>query len=494
MIDKDIKISSKISADLALIVLFAFIAKLALWGWFRAEYTDSIIQLQLFHNKNTYFPPLFPTLSMAIDLLISNPVLSGRFVSILASVILVIPLYSWCNRLGGKKLARYSVILWILSPVGFRWSLHAMTDMTFTFFFFMAVKEWYEVSKSIKEENEDSENNKVWRFWLWAGLAVLTRYQGLALVPIGLLLLWQTGRKGILQKNGFGIILSLIPWIILIGWIAYRGFGHTDQFVSRTHDSWEYTWKAYLLMGGGFITTLPYALTYPFTLALLIGIVPVCKEWRKSFLWVNLYLFVVWLIAHSAFQSFQYRYFLPLIPFGCMIAAMGILKSSEVLQKFRLSWIPGFVVIGWLSIMTLLVLGLQRDAFADIVDTALYVKEQVPPQAVVYSDEVYNQGNENIKMAYWAERSFRYFDPKHIDLKPGDFLVFHCEYTPLEDAYGWLSQHYNVSVVNQSTFRLMPLLPDIMTDPPVTSSPVCWYYRYTWQTYQGIVLRIDGLK
>jgi 4-amino-4-deoxy-L-arabinose transferase-like glycosyltransferase len=98
------------------------------------------------------------------------------------------------------------------------------------------------------------------------GLAVLTKFTGLSLVP---LLLVYGGMK--LRRPGWWLAAPLVPLLFAAGyeWLTYRLYGHglltyaatyTAKFRESTHgNSWENGVWGIAFMGGCFLTTLFYA-------------------------------------------------------------------------------------------------------------------------------------------------------------------------------------------------------------------------------------------
>lgn len=89
-------------------------------------------------------PPLFFLLSMISEIFIKNPLLAGRFVSVVAGGFTLIGLYLLTSRLFNRKAAIVSSLLFITSPFTLTYDRLALMDSLLTTFsvwtFFIAIK------------------------------------------------------------------------------------------------------------------------------------------------------------------------------------------------------------------------------------------------------------------------------------------------------------------------------------------------------------------
>jgi len=504
-------------SPLSLLILAGIAGRIFLLNWYRGEYTDGIIQLQLFENENTYFPPLYPLLAGWTERLVGHPVLAGRLVSLLASTLALIPLYHLTRRLFSERAALWAGVFYLAAAVPNRWALRVMSDSLFTFFFMLALMAFVfslrrpegegiaHLPRKMSRELTLALSRARLRRWLYvliaaAGLATLTRYQGLALLPLVVVSLYRN-RRGYTKWELLETALSLLPWLALLYWLRVRGFGHPEQFAGRVHATPWHTLLAYWDMAETFVLYLPYALTVPVFALAVAGFVssggsPLLKATR----WTLVYLFALWLVVHAAFQSFQYRYFLPLVPLLMLFAGGGMagLEGYFHRRRWRGALALGLCAVALSLAFSAAALFFQRNAFADFTEVGGWIAGGNFRGGKIFATEVYNPGNYNLKLSFWAGQPVAFLESLDSPaLQPGDFLVLSNVYNaPLERFHAALSSRYEFDVVSRTqNYRLIPLLPDIMVNPPgATSQPLCMAYRYYPQEYYSYVIRITGVR
>ncbi len=506
---------SSLLSPLSILVLAGIASKLFLLNWFRGEYTDGIIQLQLFQNRNTFFPPLYPLLAEWAQAITRDPVLAGRLVSLLASALTLIPLYHLARRMFGPRAAWWAGWLyWLVrrQPVG----ASGVDRSLFTFFFLGALFTFVRSIESLYAapiahlpaklaiEFNLALGRARKRRWLYlliavTGLATLTRYQGLALLPL-IAVAAARNRKGYTRWEMLETAFSLLPWAALFYWMRVRGFGHAAQFTGRVHGTLGQTLLAYWDMAETYLLYFPYALTIPVFALFLAGLSrKESSEPARIARRTLAYLFVLWLAVHAAFQSFQYRYFLPLIPLMLIFAGRGtvLLLDGFERRKWKGGRVAAVLIVALSLVFSAAVTYLQRDAFADLTDVGQLIAGQNLKGGRILAAEVYNEGNTNIKLAFWARQPILFCEPmEHSAFQPGDFIVLSNYYNDFERAARILRSRYEFERVYQTPrYTLRPLLPDIMTYPPrCTSQPLCMAYRFHQQVYYSDVIRIIGPK
>lgn len=479
----------------------SLISKLALidlnWG----EYTDGIIQLELWNSPVVFFPPGYSAAVWIVHWIVPDLLIAGRLVSILASVGSL-----WvCFQLGRKVLAKgeaaaIATLFLSLSPVFNRWSLRVMTDSLFLFLFLICFLQWIHLSQEYRRTPV--------RFLGWIGIATLVRYQGLFFLPFALILIWQR-RATLWQERKIRLLvdcsLSFLPWLALVGWIGYRGFGHTQQFMERgSYGLWT-TLALYYSMFETYLLYWPWAVTYSLFVCGIAGIIGLYRGNRegRQFLVFSLITAIVFLIVQSCFLSFQYRYLLPLIPLWCIVAAQGWDEIAQRLKSHSVRIVLGTLVFVNLSFMTVAVLYFQRSAFGDLVESARYIhsakfQRQVPEVRRILSDETYRDGVYNAKMIFWSGEKDRLYYYPLTEPQVGDVVILHNAYSDLVREEQRLQERFTLQRLQTwspasiwSEFATLPLLPDIMVNPPtppLTSNPPCMAFRFAPQYYYSEVL------
>ncbi len=474
--------------SLWIIASLALIVRLLMMGWNEGEYTDGIIQLQLWESSVVFFPPGYSALVWGVDFLVGDLLRAGRLVSILASVGSIFLVYRITGRVfRDERIALWAAILFLLSPIPNRWALRVMTDSLFCFFFLVCCDQIFCETK-----------NRGWRLLGWAGIASLVRYQGFYFVPIGVFLLYKDRWKPGSRRQVGMVVAALIPWILLIWWVSLRGFGHHEQFAERASMGMGTTILLYYLWMENFVLYWPWALSYGLFALSLVGCWKMSQGEEKGFLYFTMITSLVFLLVQSAFLSFQYRYFLPLTPLWCILAARGWMKIEEgiTFEWFR-KGIQTFVLAN-LIFMTAGVMILQRDTFGALAQSAKAL-QTIGRGSRVLSDEVYRQGVYNVKMKFWSGRDMELY--QETEPRVGDIVVLHNTYSNLQEEQKRLSERFSIKVLGRWTYyeeeggyNTIPLLPDIMVrpkDPPQTSNPSCMAFRFLSQGYYSVVLRLE---
>ena len=503
-------------SPLSILILLGIASRIFLLSWFRGEYTDGIVQIQLFENRNTFFPPLYPLLIGWVQIVVQDPILAGRLVSLLASTLVLIPLYHLARRLFDDRVAWWAGWFYLAAAVPNRWSLRVMSDSLFAFFFMVGLLAFIcsmekpsattiaNLPKKMTKEFTLALSRSRLRRWLYlliaaAGLATLTRYQGLALLPL-ILVSMVRNRKGYTKWEGLETTIALIPWGFSIAWIGLRGFGHTAQFTGRVHTAFSQTLLAYWDMAETFILFLPYVLTLPVFGLLIAGF---CFKANSVMIqtarWTVIYLLLLWLPVHAAFQSFQYRYFLPLIPLMLLFAGRGVVGLLDFFQSRRWKGAIGIAVLMLIQsfLFSGAVIYFQRNAFADFTEVGQLIAEGNLKGGRIFASEFNGSYPTNLKLAFWSGKEISPFPSfgKGV-FNPGDYVILSNSYNPLEQSHALLSEFYRFEVVHQTQrYSLIPLLPDIMVSPRgATSQPICMAYRFHEQLYYSYVIRITGPK
>lgn len=467
--------------------LFNFLLKIVLVKINRAEYTDGILQITLFSQTNRLYPPLFTILAQMIKPLLGNPELAGRFISVLAGSVLVIPVFLYTRRIFDKTAAFFAGVVYTVSPMALRWSLHAMTDALFAFLFFMAAVMWLRATA----EYRNTSSRHLTAATILAVLATLTRYQGILLAPpIFLLLIFMAVKK---RKLPWKVTASQILWALPIFWIYFYGFRHPEQFMERAGSSWAQTAILILNVFESFLAYSPYFLTWPICFFMIAGIFYPGGYQKERLLLLGLFLYLVFslLVLQSAFSSFQSRYLLPLLPLAAVFAGRGM-------AALRLRWKRRPVVFNILFSVTilygigfgLLSVFLQRETFGDIREAAVFLRE-LPPGSPIYSNETYKDMGP-VKMRFWSQRQIQTYDAS-LELPSGSIVCFSSAYggaQAFEQHRLWFLKKYRATLLKSYRAEIVPMLPDVMQEPHTHQNPLAMTFRYTSQRFITHVYRI----
>jgi len=490
------------------------VARLFLLHWNRAEFTDSVIQLQLFENRNGYFPPVYPALAWILKPLLKDPILAGRGVSIVAACLVLPLLFRLGRALAQETTGLFAALFYAVSPVPWRWSLHAMGDSLFTLLFAASLFCSLELLVPSSRERRRTDGRQAAIGIFLGGIAALTRYQGLVLLPLGLAAACRVPGKG---RFGRWFLLALVPWIAVPAWMRFWGFAHGGQFTERAPADAIATLETYGIFAWAFVRYAPTAFGFALSgLALCFAIRAVTRRASDlRLLCFALGIGVTWLAVHAAFQSFQYRYFLPLVPLLCVCAALGLGGVRQYARSPLVAGVLAAVTVVELGISTGRLLAGTRDTFGDFPEAAGFIAH-LPRDAVVFSNELWNPGFLCPKMEYWSGRDIRYgilspvpgggcrieegrrTEEGSMTFEPVMGLgkvvcAWHNVYAPRQE--GWiegLGDLPGVRVLYRTRVYVnRPRLPDIMVDPPVTSLPEAMRYRERPQPYRSVILEVD---
>lgn len=456
-----------------ILFLIAFFVRLPLIGWFTAEYSDAILLITIFHSDLAYHPPLYGTLlSLLYNFFEFIPTYetAGRFISLLADSLCVIPIYLTGRYIFNRKTAVYAVLLFIFSAMALRWSVRTMTESLFTLLFtagiYCFIRFYYEPQRK----------------WLGlgffiAGLALLTRNQGMALgLIVGALFLREVKLKRF--SNVIFSLWGIIPWLVFLWWVfVYRGFAHTGSFAGEVTGFTEY-----LRMLTGYLLVIPYSLTYPVFLLSCYGAFKAWKVERgRAFLLLFAAILVVWLFSHTIVMALVARYFLPLFPFFMIFAAYGITR----LKWDRAVLAAALVVTVAFSVA---VFHFQRDSFGDLKRAAEWVRLNVAPGEMVYATDI-----RTFKTKFWTRRNVEELKPGAI-LHSGDYLILHSFYVSIPDKLEEIGESFYIERLYETRSSIVPILPDL-TQPSKYTNHLGWNkVKFKRNNFRSVVLRLGERK
>ena len=455
------------------IVLFlfltAFLVRIPLINWFYATYTDGILYITFYYNDSTFIAPLYGFLVEPFYNLftfIPTHEMAGRFLSILFGSLSVIPVYLTGRFIFNEKTGIYDVLLYIFSALVLRWNLRVMTDSLFTLIFFSCVYCYLKFY---------FEPKRWWLFWgfFLSGLAVLSRYQGLAFIPFTAFL-WLREIRARRPKAVLVSLLGSAPWLVFLWWTNYRKFEQTDVFQRSITGIAEYA-----QMMKGYLLLVPYSLTYPVFALFCYGAYRAWKVERgRVFLLSFASVLVIWLVMHTAYMEMQSRFFMPLFPFFMIFAAYGIthIKRERAVLAAALAVSIAFSAA---------VLHYQRDSFGDIKRAAKWVGRNVSPEATVYATDLWA-----MKSKFWAQRNIEEYKPPGSALRPGDYVLFNSFNINVDDAIKRLKWRFDLETVYETTSTIVPLLTDVTNPTEYTLKPEWRRVKYKKNVFRSVVLKV----
>ena len=458
-----------------------------------AETTDGVLCLTYFSSDFVHTPrfvilPGYPALLWLGSQLGWAGWLWGRFLSTLAGLLFLIPLWKLSRRWVSMEMSGIICYMALFSPLLCQWSLKVMPDTLFLAAF------WWCLERLTAVFIERDE--KAWWLAALAGaLSAFVRPEGMLLLPWVLVLGLGLSQEGI-WKRILGLALLWAGPVYFLSekamtlLFAYReGMGLTQgtehvQFPMMNFIDHFYTYLSQPL--------------YVFTpLVFWFAVLGLAKMARRkgpegeAFQKILLQVYVLVFISRLIPTTYQDRHMLPFLPLLLLAAGYHLEVFFGSLEKHQgtvrlVFWRNGLValVLGWSALFSTAVLISQNDSFGDIKRSSEFLKT-LPPNAVIYSDEV-------PKTQYWSGRPvslmpFLYENTPFVP-QSGDYVVVHSFYTPrlsffdrhLVEAFGAQAIHEEVSTV-------IPLLTDIMEDPSLQNRTAATAFRFTPQYFRSRV-------
>lgn len=485
----------------------------------QSAYTDGILQVDMFGQGVSYWPPLYALLARLFAWIPGVGLEgAGRLVSIACGVLILWPLHDATRRLYGLRAAFWAMAAWTVTPLALQWSLQVMTDMPFAFFWMaslaalLAAVESYlpglfpqaaEGGAPLAQPRQGSQ-------WLaiaslCGALGTLTRYQGiLLLAPIGVAVweLWKLSRT-IPGKRGMSPWLTLLPWLAVPLWLGQGASSimrHSQQITERTGGSLGVALVSYWHLFEDFLMNSPYFVGFGVFGFLLYGLFR--TQWATARLrwagWVCLYLWLAVFAMQSVFSSYQARYLLPLVPLACLFAGHGLATwERHAAGKPLRFWGLAAPALAYGLAFSALVAAYQGSPFKELKQAAEYVRGlNLPEGRRVFSNEVYNgeQGLFAIKAAFWSGRKVLPWGSE--PTRPGDLLILSSAYAGGQANYltmrdGLINQ-MNARPLKRFNRAALPLITDIMQEPGTAQNPLAMGLRYQPQHYEAMVLEVGG--
>jgi 4-amino-4-deoxy-L-arabinose transferase-like glycosyltransferase len=356
-------------------LLFIICAAARVYIYFRTYIIamDSVLYMDMadlflkgrFLEAIVYPPPLYPFLVAGMRLVIGDPEIAGKLVSLLAGICAFFPLYDLGKRFFDHKVVFLGLFLFAIHPLLVRYSAEVLSDSTFIFLsiagFWMLWKGW-----------EKKQYLLCALAGVILGLSCLTRAQGIiwigAVLAVPIIFSFLKPENKINKRNlWISFLLAAFAFFLVI--LPYGYFLKTisGEWTIRQHSAWAILWGTgipydldqsfwgtliFLLshplllvqkLGwsiGSLLLLLPEAVHYPFFLLLIVGLV--ARRDSKQHLLRNLYLAVICLgyIVSQFFLYFSVRYLLPIVPFVLFWAGQGFWVTVSWVQRFRVRYMP----------------------------------------------------------------------------------------------------------------------------------------------------------
>ncbi|MEA1928063.1 MAG: glycosyltransferase family 39 protein, partial [Candidatus Auribacterota bacterium] len=194
-------------------IIFAvnLVVRLLLINWHPAIYTDSVLYMgALDRVRGTIILPAYPYAIVLLRNIFSNPVISGRLVSIIAAALAIFPLYGLTRIIYEKRAALFTILLYSVSPLIFRWSLRIFPHSLYALFVLLFL---YGIFKYMEKDQVLYLAVGIFA----GGLAVLTYPTGLVLAPVAVVALagYLAGMEYREKRIKFTFLVFLVGSIVL---------------------------------------------------------------------------------------------------------------------------------------------------------------------------------------------------------------------------------------------------------------------------------------
>ena len=161
-----------------LIFLLNLVLRLLLVSWHSACYTDSIYYMTALKGiRGTFILPGYPFALLILRWIVGDPELAGRLVSMIAASLVVFPLYGLARIIYDHRSALFTIMLYTVSPLIFRWSLRIFPHALFSLFVVLSL---YLIFQYVKVGKVGFLVSGIFI----GGLAALTYPNGIILFPV----------------------------------------------------------------------------------------------------------------------------------------------------------------------------------------------------------------------------------------------------------------------------------------------------------------------
>lgn len=319
---------------------------------------------------------LYSLLIAALGSLGLDLVLAGELISLVSSVLVLVPLYRFFSGIANRQVAFWGCLVFAVSPSLNRFSVSVMRDPLFLLVFVWLI---YFAWRALEE--------KKWRYFVWVSLlsvlSPLLRLEGLLFLPVFFLAMVFKGASDAQGRRVFlkraGLSLSLLALVCLVCFvvlpnngfnlssqprvqqvlnafdkISARGFFYSDPLLDKKLQEMQQ-----VIPGGvssnnfadvarnhvlliyfiGFVSVVAYNLWPPFFLALLLGLGRLSRLGKGRFFFLCLVFaysgMAYWYSINYGFLDERYVY-VP-VTLLCAGAGLGFERLTEIVRRFPFS-------------------------------------------------------------------------------------------------------------------------------------------------------------
>jgi 4-amino-4-deoxy-L-arabinose transferase-like glycosyltransferase len=311
---------------------------------------------------STFYPPLYPLLVGLSSLIFRDIEFAGRFVSVVAGALLVVPVYALARDSYGAGVARLAAVIVALHPLLVYYSSVLLTESTYTLAFACGVLAgWAALSRAAAITNDGRAARATWRSHLVAGVVFGACYllkpeaAGFAVLLVAMRLVVNfSGARRSLKRTALdclalaaGFLLLALPYLVYLraalgGWtISGKVRGHLWQGGVRagafTNESLV---PDYLTAVAQATKSLMseyelFSLLFPLPFVALSALGLFRAGWTRGRARRELYLaaFVAATLAGYAVTLPNIRFLVPLLPILVCWLALGVVEFEGWLAE-----------------------------------------------------------------------------------------------------------------------------------------------------------------
>jgi 4-amino-4-deoxy-L-arabinose transferase-like glycosyltransferase len=186
------------------------------------EAAENFYAGQIRMGLSSLCPPLYPLMIAALYPLVENWELAGQILSMVAGVIVLVPLFALLRKIYNENVAVIASFLAAMAPFLARYSVHVRTESPFILLSTVALLLFHCGVKN-------RLRSRLFCGGLIAGLAYLVRPEGigfLVIIPIALLVEWWFRKTVSLGAVLLGSLLTLLGFLVFAG--PYAGYLAVD--------------------------------------------------------------------------------------------------------------------------------------------------------------------------------------------------------------------------------------------------------------------------
>lgn len=480
------------------LVFMGLLTRLPFLKLFSAETTDGVYCLTYFSADfaQTQTPrfiilPGYPALLWLGQALGLPGWLWGRLISAAAGLLFLVPLWKLSRRWVPAEMAGVICLMALFSPLLWEWSLRVMPDTLFLMAF------WWCLER-LTAAFIDKKPAAWWQACLLGAGAAVTRPEGFLLLPWLLVSGVSISTEAVWKRlTGLALIwagpLYFISSKFLTLLYAYQeGMGLTDG-TERVHFPFvNFIDHLYAYLSQPLYVFTP--LVFWFAVLGLAKMVRRSGEEGRAFRRILLQVYILVFISRLIPATYQDRHMLLFLPLLVLAAGYQLESFFESLEQHRgtirlMFWKNGLLAfcLAWLALFSSAVLMGENASFADIKNTAEFMKT-LPADTVIYSDEL-------PKTEYWSGRKvvlmpYLYQNTQFVP-KPGDYVVLHSFYIPrINEVDRHLTEVHDAKLLHEDMSMVVPLLTEVMEDPDFQNRTTATAFRFKPQFFRSRVYLI----